>query len=98
MADFVIPSESLILDAKYKLDYQKDNWVDINDIRELSGNARDEKLLPNLEETYSPRCIILYPGDSDELRHENEQLFENQGRKISHYRNFYKISVKLPQL
>ena len=96
VADFVIPSESLILDAKYKLDYQKDNWVDINDIRELSGNARDEKLLPNLEETYSPRCIILYPGDSDELRHENEQLFENQGRKISHYRNFYKISVKLP--
>ena len=98
VADFVIPSESLILDAKYKLDYQKDNWVDINDIRELSGNARDEKLLPNLKETYSPRCIILYPDDFDELRHENEQLFESQGRKISHYRNFYKISIKLPTL
>lgn len=96
VADYVIPLERLILDAKYKPDYANNNFVDINDIRELSGNARDETLLPNLDESYSPRCIIFYPGDYDELKHEEETLFDSQGIKIPHYRNFYKISVKLP--
>ncbi len=98
VADYVIPIERLILDAKYKPDYANNNFVDIDDIRELSGNARDESLLPNLDESYSPRCIILYPGDYDELKHEEETLFDSQGIKIPHYRNFYKISVKLPMI
>ncbi len=95
VADFVIREENLILDAKYKPKYVED-WVDIDDIRELSGNARDDRLLPNLQEDYSPRCIILYPGNTDELKPESDVLFEQQGRKIPHYRNFYKISVPLP--
>ncbi|MBQ6157120.1 MAG: hypothetical protein IJK22_11035 [Bacteroidales bacterium] len=95
VADFVIREENLILDAKYKPKYVED-WVDIDDIRELSGNARDDRLLPNLPEDYSPRCIILYPGNTDELKQESDILFEQQGRKIPHYRNFYKISVPLP--
>lgn len=96
VADFVIKEEKLILDAKYKPNYMNENWVDVEDIRELSGNARDERLLPNLPEDYSPRCIILYPGNTDELKPESDVLFEQQGRKIPHYRNFYKISVPLP--
>ena len=95
VADFVIREESLILDAKYKLKY-KDDGVDIDDIRELSGNARDERLLPKLPENYSPRCIILYPGDYSELKSEAEELICEQGMRIPHYRNFYKISVPLP--
>lgn len=95
VADFVIREENLILDAKYKPKYVED-WVDIDDIRELSGNARDDRLLPNLPEDYSPRCIILYPGNTDELKPESDILFEQQGQKIPHYRNFYKISVPLP--
>ena len=95
VADFVIREENLILDAKYKPKYMED-WVDIDDIRELSGNARDDRLLPNLPEDYTPRCIILYPGNTDELKSESDILFEQQGRKIPHYRNFYKISVPLP--
>ena len=98
VADYVIPSERLILDAKYKPNYANNNYVDIGDIRELSGNARDESLLPNLDETYSPRCVIIYPGDHDELKHEEEAPFDSQGIKIPHYRNFYKISVKLPMI
>ena len=95
VADFVIREENLILDAKYKPKYVED-WVDIDDIRELSGNARDDRLLPNLPEDYSPRCIILYPGNTDELKPESDILFEQQGKKIPHYRNFFKISVPLP--
>jgi 5-methylcytosine-specific restriction enzyme subunit McrC len=95
VADFVIREENLILDAKYKPKYVED-WVDIDDIRELSGNARDDRLLPNLPDDYTPRCIILYPGNTDELKSESDILFEQQGQKIPHYRNFYKISVPLP--
>ncbi len=95
VADYVIQEERLILDAKYKELY-KNNSSDIEDIRELSGNARDEKLLPNLPENYSPRCIILYPGDFNELKAENEILLCEQGQIINGYRNFYKISVPLP--
>ncbi len=96
VADFVIKEEKLILDAKYKPNYTNENWVDVEDIRELSGNARDERLLPNLPEDYSPRCIIIYPGNTDELKPESDILFEQQGKKIPHYRNFFKISVPLP--
>ena len=96
IADFVIREEKLILDAKYKPDYQNKSFVDINDIREISGNARDESLLPDISEEYSPRCVILYPGSEFELLPESEKLFCEQGKKIQHYRNFYKISVALP--
>lgn len=96
IADYVIKEEKLILDAKYKPDYQNKNFVDINDIREISGNARDESLLPDISEEYSPRCVILYPGSEFELLPESEKLFCEQGKKIQHYRNFYKISVALP--
>lgn len=98
VADYVIKDENLILDAKYKDGYKNSNWVDIDDIRELSGNARDESLLPDISDDYSPRCIILYPDEFEELSSEKIELFENQGRKIPHYRNFYKISVPLPRL
>lgn len=96
IADYVIKEEKLILDAKYKPDYQNKNFVDINDIREISGNARDESLLPDISEEYSPRCVILYPGSEFELLPESEKLFCEQGIKIQHYRNFYKISIALP--
>ena len=96
IADFVIKEEKLILDAKYKPDYQNNSYVDINDIREISGNARDESLLPDISEDYSPRCVILYPGDECELLPESNKLFCEQGTKIPHYRNFSKISVNLP--
>ena len=96
IADFVIREEKMVLDAKYKPDYQNIGFVDINDIREISGNARDEKLLPDISEEYSPRCVILYPGNECELLHESNKLFCEQGTKIPNYRNFYKISIKLP--
>ncbi len=96
IADFVIREEKLILDAKYKPDYQNKSFVDIYDIREISGNARDESLLPDISEEYSPRCVILYPGSEYELLPESEKLFCEQGTKIPNYRNFYKISVKIP--
>lgn len=96
IADFVIREEKMVLDAKYKPDYQNIGFVDINDIREISGNARDEKLLPDISEEYSPRCVILYPGNECELLPESNKLFCEQGTKIPNYRNFYKISIKLP--
>lgn len=89
IADFVI--DNMILDAKYKQSY-KGSGSNIDDIRELSGNARDETLLSNA--STEPRCVIIYPGDTNELS-DKTPLCE-QGEKILGYRNFYKISVPLP--
>lgn len=74
VADFIIVDEEnkekLILDAKYKTHYQKKkNPAILADIREISGYARDEKILKVLkvkktafdEEENLIRCVIIYP-------------------------------------
>ena len=78
VADFIIVDEEnnerLILDAKYKTHYQKKrNPAILTDIREISGYARDEKILKALkvnktafdEEDNLIRCVIIYPEPMD---------------------------------
>ena len=68
--------EKLILDAKYKPRYNEGNQGILDDIREISGYARDEKILKalnwNPEEEYEkgnyfPNCVIIYPDKSIKL-------------------------------
>lgn len=70
--DFIKKSanEKLILDAKYKPRYDGGNAGIINDIREISGYARDKKILNALGWKYEqdsqngdflPKCVIIYP-------------------------------------
>lgn len=78
VADFIIldeeNNEKIILDAKYKTHYQKKrNPAILADIREISGYARDEKILKALkvektafdEEDNLIRCVIIYPEPID---------------------------------
>lgn len=78
VADFIIVdkenNERLILDAKYKTHYQKKrNPAILADIREISGYARDEKILKALkiektalnEEDNLIPCVIIYPEPID---------------------------------
>lgn len=66
-ADFIETSKKLILDAKYKPHYEKSDNNIIDDIREISGYARDEVLLKklkidtNCENAEVPACVIIYP-------------------------------------
>lgn len=93
VADYVIAEQRLILDAKYKEKYKY--GYDKQDVRELSAYSRDEKLLPDTDETFAPRCVIIYPGESDDL---NANIpLSVLGSKINGYRNFYKISIPVPR-
>lgn len=81
-ADFVKTGEDekIILDAKYKPRYEKGDRGIVDDVREISGYARDNKILKNLgwnpaaeKGKYLPDCVIVYPVvqfDEDEKANE----------------------------
>ena len=63
-------NEKLIIDAKYKPQYNEGNRGILDDIREISGYARDKKILDALgwkpedecaKGNYFPKCLIIYP-------------------------------------
>ena len=97
--DFLQISEQTIIDTKYKECYCKKNGWKKEDIRQLSGYARDIKILKNLNidlEGTIPHidCLIIYPdqdnGDYDVLRSKLKET------KIEEFVQFYKYGVKLP--
>lgn len=118
--DFIKKDECLIIDAKYKPHYDYSNRGIIDDIREISGYARDWKIIHELPiaKDYSEeiKCVIIYP---EPVVFQNDKtLLDEERRDISHdickdvtifdrklidlcseikwFRNFYKISIKLP--
>lgn len=118
-ADFVKTDEKIILDAKYKTHYQDTNSPLLPDIREMSGYARDKKILKAMEinenEEKVVPCVIIYPEhvklETDESVSETEDtsffnnnhepvpvrdLVKNKKCKISGFKEFYKLYVKLP--
>ena len=95
--DFLITKngEEQIIDAKYKTIYH--SGYDIDNIRQLSGYARDSKVLDTLK--YSKKdqlskvlkCLIIFPDNS-----KSELLDENHEVDISDFVNFYKLPIALP--
>ena len=85
VADFIKTDEKLIIDAKYKTKYQKNNSAILSDMRELSGYSRDNRILRAIgvkkaslqeNEPVIP-CIIIYPEyqelEIDKLMDEEEK-------------------------
>ena len=101
VADYVHNGEGLVIDAKYKQMYAGGgvNKRLVDDIREISGNARDYSIMskfPHPEK--EPECIIIYPEDNG-LSSFSGPLSELAHKKPIHqFRNFYKIPVRLPSL
>lgn len=97
--DFVLvdDNDKMIIDTKYKLKYQQEKYQ-VEDIRQLSGYARDTKILSRLgcitaeEKDKVIDCLIIYPDQtaSDQLA---DDLKENP---IKGFTRFYKMAVKLP--
>jgi len=115
--DFIKKDERLIMDTKYKPHYEDSNRGIIDDIREISGYARDRKILKALgvdtNNSDEVKCLIIYPEpinfvaeDEDNAEIANDTCKEasfqgnliQQSSQIKWFRNFYKISVKLPTL
>ena len=76
----VSDDEKLIIDAKYKPQYNEGNQGILNDIQEISRYARDEKILkalgwnPKDESTkgnYFPKCLIIYPDPNTIFKRED---------------------------
>lgn len=69
--DYIKTDEKIILDAKYKPRYEKGNNGIVDDVREISGYARDKKILDSLgwnersvenkKGKLLPDCVIIYP-------------------------------------
>ena len=107
----VSANEKLIMDAKYKPHYEDSNRGILADIREISGYARDSKILNSLGANDDEvKCVIIYPQQEFLIQEESDDptddcneavTFENgdllpQCSEIKWFRNFYKISVPLP--
>lgn len=62
--DFIHIEEGLILDTKYKVRYQNSNRAIMDDVREMSGYARDKKILNHFDKSIRHSvipCVIVYP-------------------------------------
>lgn len=96
--------EPLIIDAKYRPAYQKDNRISyiIEDIRQISGYARDVGILDKLgyhtvEEQSSSvvSCVVIYTDQDEEDKLPDSLI---AGKSIEGFTKFYKVPISVPVL
>lgn len=90
--DFLLISQQMIVDAKYKMQYGYQS----PDIRQLSGYARDKRVLEEIgnPEGMCPDCLIVYPDQgSGRWQITMEDL---RKQSIDKFHGFYRVGVKLP--
>ncbi|MCB0748676.1 MAG: restriction endonuclease [Ignavibacteriae bacterium] len=96
--DYILKSGELkmVIDAKYK-QYQKYKVAN-EDVRQVSGYARLEKVYDYLEKTYpdSINCLIIYPDIINGFDNLKSIQFENH--PVKDYNGVFKLGVKLPLL
>ncbi|OQY39982.1 MAG: hypothetical protein B6226_00715 [Candidatus Cloacimonetes bacterium 4572_65] len=99
--DYLHISQKTVIDAKYKEIYCKDNgwgW-DKDNIRQLSGYARDYKVIKQLDIDITQPiphldCLIIYPN-MDNGYHEIE-VDKIKNITIKQFVQFYKYGITLP--
>lgn len=104
VADFLLntPSMKAVLDTKYITDYDASEEVKAENIKQLSGYARDKSLLKALgidctDEDSVPvvPCVILYPV----LAERNDKPFRftmSQKKPLKRTLKFYKCPIPVP--
>lgn len=108
--DFVLKSHEnnmlFVVDTKYKPRYHNHN-VSIEDIRQVSGYARLEKVyrelaIPDYDRNIN--CLIIYSHqDCDEIIEIKHFIYDEKNdmkviQKESGYVNLYKLGIKLPEI
>lgn len=97
--DFGKPDEQMIIDTKYI--YHWDDMVNHDNIRQLSGYARNKqirrKLLGYVNETDILPCMILYPSVDGIEKFLQEYLLDEPCKEIETYLKFHKLGIKLPE-
>jgi 5-methylcytosine-specific restriction enzyme subunit McrC len=105
--DFIDTTENskMIIDAKYKESYN--NYYDLADIRQLSGYARDTKILKKLLGNEDPQgkwdtildCLIIYPNQDSGLSEIPKDFNQEMKKgKINDFHKFYKLGITLPEI
>ena len=109
--DYLLTKRKMIVDAKYKTYYneefkklsEKRKEKVATDIRQISGYARDTKVLLRLGKSeeeqlnYIPDCLIIYPvlaKDFDDCADPID--IELAKSPIKEFAQFYKLPVKIP--
>ena len=108
--DFVLKSHNnkmlFVIDTKYKPRYHDHN-ISIDDIRQVSGYARLEKIYSELsisDHRQNIDCLIIYSHQECDKNFElNHLTFDENNdikriRKESGYVNFYKLGIRLPEI
>jgi len=94
--DFMKLDDKILIDTKYKEIYTQDGKYDIDNIRQLSGYARDWGVLKKLDITSDNEvidCVIIYPHKVANDNFKNRELKETN---IKQFTKFYKCGIKLP--
>ena len=99
-ADYIKQGEGvpLILDAKYKTKYKEDKY-DTNDIRQLTGYARDKDILKKLgvkDDLTVVSCMILYPNQDGIEEFTDGNLLNEKKEDIDGFTHFYKLGISYP--
>ncbi|MGI6342443.1 MAG: 5-methylcytosine restriction system specificity protein McrC [Bacteroidales bacterium] len=98
--DFIIKandgSVKMIVDAKYKPQY-KDNSISIEDIRQISGYARLNKIYDflDIKEDKIIDCLVIYSNQKSNRKDFLNDNF-NELDKEANYKRFYKMGIQLP--
>ena len=102
--DFIKLDEELIMDTKYKPHYEFSDSRIIDDIREISGYARDEYILKELGfqgNDNVPDCLIIYPkmedGQAVTAFSEGKPLIP-YSTPVKGFNKFHKICVPIPRV
>ncbi len=91
-----------IIDAKYKKQYQADkvsfDEYLIKDIRQLSGYARDNRIITFLKGPNPSiiECLIIYPDNQYLNKNEKARFSFDAKMEIMQFNNFFKLALKLP--
>jgi len=96
--DFLKINEKIIIDTKYKKTYSNEEKYKIEDIRQLSGYARDKGILKKLNITIDNEvvdCVIIYPCDDTSKRCFADRIIKEE--KIEQFTKFYKCGIWLPR-
>lgn len=102
-ADYIIPSAKLIVDAKYKEDYiHKDNKILREDIRELSGYSRSQRIrnIMIIDDNSEVPCLIIYPNGSysGEMQSISELPILSQAEPMPGIHLFYTLGIPIPSM
>jgi len=94
--DFMKLDDKILIDTKYKEIYTQDGRYVIDNIRQLSGYARDWGVLKKLDITSDNEvidCVIIYPDKTSNDNFKDKELKETSIRQFT---KFYKCGIKLP--